>query len=137
MYLFHPKKKFLFFLFVFITLAACQKIVTSDVGSGLIPPVDGVITKDTVLDVITQNSGTDTIRVGLYDNHALGYTNDPLFGKTTADINVQLYPPYFPYWFDTTANSRILDSVVLVLGYEGGWGDSNQNLALRVYEISN
>ncbi len=136
MNLFKRKKNFSLFLFLFFVLvAACTKIITSDIGSGLIPPVDGVITKDTVLDVITKNSGEDTIRVGLYDDHTLGYTDDPLFGKTTADINVQVYPPYFPYTFDTTADSRILDSVVLVLSYRGAWGDSTQHLSLNVYDM--
>lgn len=133
-----PKKNFFKILFAcFVLIAACTKIVTTDIGSGLIPPVDGVTTKDTILEVVTKNVGEDTIRVGLYDDHVLGYTDDPLFGKTTADVNFQLYPPYFPYYFDTTAENRTLDSVVLVLSYRGVWGDSNKTIGVRVFEISN
>ncbi len=94
---------FLYFISILAVISACTKIVTSDVGSGLIPQVDGVTTKDTILEVFTKNAGEDTARIGLFDDHILGYTEDPLFGTTRADINVQLYPVSFPYYFDTTA----------------------------------
>ncbi len=34
---------------------ACTKITDTNIGSGLLPPVDGVITKDTVLEIQTKN----------------------------------------------------------------------------------
>ncbi len=138
MNLFPRNNRFFLLFFLLIVAAACTKIVTSEIGSGLIPPVDGVTTKDTTFEVYTEMTGEDTARVGLNDDHALGYIgNDPLFGTTKADINVQLIPSFFPYYFEGTNADRILDSVVLVLSARGSWGDSTQNLGFRVYEVSN
>ncbi|HRI22322.1 MAG TPA: DUF4270 family protein, partial [Panacibacter sp.] len=64
-------------------------------------------------------------------------TDDPLFGKTTAIINVQLKPAIFPFYFPVSKDSLFLDSVVLVLGYKGVWGDTTKDMSLRVYNISN
>jgi hypothetical protein len=121
---------------VFITLFfSCTKIITTDIGSGLIPPVDGVITKDTVLTIISKNVGYDTIYVGISDDHVLGYTNDPIFGKTTAAMNFQVAPPSFPFSWGFDKKDIVLDSVVLCLKYKGVWGDSTQPLKLRVYSM--
>ena len=121
---------------VFITLFfSCTKIVTTDIGSGLIPPVDGVITKDTILNVISKNVGYDTISVGISDDHALGYTNDPIFGTTTAALNFQVAPPTHPFSWGFDKKDIVLDSVVLCLDYKGAWGDSLQPLKLRVYSM--
>jgi hypothetical protein len=35
--------------------SGCTRISSTDIGRGLIPDIDGVITKDTLLDVITDN----------------------------------------------------------------------------------
>lgn len=129
-------------IFSFIVFAtACTKIKTTDIGSGLIPPVDGVLTKDTIIDVTAKNADTESVRVGLGEDHVLGYLNDPLFGKTYAKINLQLTPAFFPYSFEVHKDSLHLDSVVLVLGYDasarggGVYGDSTQDIALRAYEL--
>lgn len=123
----------IFSFIVFIT--ACTKIKTTEIGSGLIPPVDGVLTKDTIIDVTAKNGGIDSVRVGLAEDHVIGYVNDPLFGKTYAKINLQLTPAFFPYSFEVHKDSLHLDSVVLVLDYDGVWGDTTQNIALRAYEL--
>ena len=102
------------FLSLLTILFGCTKISTTGIGSGLIPPVDAVNTRDTVLDVITKNEGFDTVVVGISDNHALGYIgDDPVFGTTSASINFQLAPPYTPFSYGTTPDSLFLDSVVL------------------------
>jgi hypothetical protein len=128
-------KIFTVFLFLTALFFACTKIQTTDIGSGLIPPVDGVHTKDTVLDVIAKNTGFDTVVVGISDDHALGYINDPIFGKTTATINFQLAPPFTPFSFIAGPDSLALDSTVLCLSYKGVWGDSASHLLLRVFDI--
>ncbi len=123
-----------FFLFFFIS--ACTKISETEIGTGLIPPVDGVITKDTEIVVYTKNTtNVDTARISLYDDHALGYVNDPLFGTTTAAVNLQLLPDFFPFSFEVSSDSLILDSAVLALDVRGAWGDTTQNLSLRVKEL--
>jgi len=67
---------------------SCTRVSSTDIGSGLIPAVDGVNTFDTTFSVITDSyEDLDTVRVYKSDNHVLGaITNDPLFGKTTGKL---------------------------------------------------
>ena len=123
---------FIFFVAFFLS---CTKIVTTDIGSGLIPPVDGVITKDTILEVISKNAAYDTITVGISDDHVLGYTNDDIFGSTTASLNFQIAPPSHSFSWGFDKDDIILDSVVLCLKYNGAWGDTLQDLKLHVYSM--
>lgn len=128
--------KFSFFSCLIFGFFACTKITNTDIGSGLFPPVDGVITKDTVLDVITKNESFDSVNVGFSDDHVLGYTHDPVFGTTTASINFQVAPPFTPLTFGAGSDSLFFDSVVLSLSYKGIWGDSTpEHVAFRVYEM--
>ena len=62
---------------------ACTKVPSTELGAGLIPAIDGVITKDTIIDVITDTyNDFDSTRVYKSDNHVLGaITNDPLFAR--------------------------------------------------------
>ncbi|HXL55205.1 MAG TPA: DUF4270 family protein, partial [Chitinophagaceae bacterium] len=132
------KKQFtLFLLLFFFFFSACTKIVTTDIGSGLIPPIDGVNTKEMYLDVVSKNIKDTITRVGTADDHALGYVTDPLFGQTTASINVELKPSSFPFSFPVSSakDSLMADSVVLVLSYKNVWGDSLKPLAFKVFEI--
>ena len=128
--------RFTFFLVFAVLFFSCTKIITTDIGSGLIPPVDGVITKDTVLEIKTKNIGYDSVSVGISDNHVLGYINDPgLFGTTTASLNFQVAPLIANFSWGIDKEDVVLDSVVLCLAYRGAWGDSSQPLKLHVYTI--
>ncbi len=128
--------KFLAFFLGFIALLfSCTKIITADIGAGLIPPVDGVVTKDTVLEVVSKNSGYDTVAVGISDDHVLGYVNDAVFGVTKASVNFQIAPTVSPLSFGIPRDSVVLDSTVLCLSYKNVWGDSTQDLRLHVYTI--
>lgn len=120
---------------VFIT--ACTKIITTDIGGDLIPPIDGVNTKEMFLAVNSKNIKDTTVRVGIITPNALGFVNDPLFGKTSAAINVELKPTIYPVTFPVGKDSLFIDSVVLILGYTGAWGDTISHLGLRVYEVKN
>src|SRR4051794_1476039 len=126
----------LFFLLSFFLFSACTKIVTTDLGGGLIPPVDGVNTKELYLDVSSINAADTIARAGIALDQALGYVNDPLFGKTTASVNVQLKPS-FPLTWPSGKDSMYIDSLVMVLSYKGVWGDSLKPLSFRVYDIIN
>ncbi len=128
--------KFIFFSSLLLAFFACTKITNTDIGSGLIPPVDGVNTKDTVIDVVTKNQSFDTVAVGFSDDHVLGYTNDPVFGITNASINFQVALPNSSLTFErNSSDSLFFDSVVLSLSYKHTWGDTIQNLGLHVYEM--
>ena len=128
--------KIIFFSSLLFAFFACTKITNTAIGSGLIPPVDGVNTKDTVVDVVTKNQSFDTVAVGFSDNHVLGYiSNDPVFGKTNASVNFQVALPNSSLTFETGPDSLFFDSVVLSLSYKGVWGDSSSHLSLHVYEM--
>ena len=134
------KKTLLFSLIAFTVIVSCTKISTTEIGTGLIPPIDGIITKDTIIEVNTFNVQTptpDSIRVSKYSEMTLGYiTNDPLMGSTQAIINAEFKPLFFPYVYEVRKDSLFLDSVVLVLGYQGLWGDTANQMKLNVFEIS-
>jgi hypothetical protein len=125
------------FCSIFIFFAACTKITSTDIGTGLIPAVDSVITKDTFITVYAKNAGDTTIAPVLSQTHVVGYVNDPLFGSTNALINFQVSLPSSKFQFVTNADNVELDSVVLVLSYNGAWGDTNivNPLRLNVKEI--
>lgn len=130
-----PLFTILAFSAIFIT--ACTKIVSTDIGGDLIPPIDGVNTKEMFLDVVSKNWKDTTVKIGPSIPNTLGYVNDPLFGKTSASINIELKPESYPFYFPVRSDSITVDSVVLVLGYNGVWGDSLTHLGLRVFEIKN
>jgi hypothetical protein len=123
-------------LIVFFT--ACTRISSTDIGAGLLPTIDGVDTKDTLLDVITDSfDDPDTLRVYYNDINVLGsITNDPLFGKTQASMFLQMGPSSFPFYIPGNRDSIRVDSAVLILGYAGVYGDSTSPLRLHVYEVN-
>ena len=121
----------------------CTKLDTTDIGSDLLPAVDNVHTFDTVLNIITtQGIFNDTTIIERTDDHALGYiTTDLLFGKTKANIFLQLKPTFYPYYLGNEKDTLNgfgagLDSVVLCLKYKGFWGDSALPLHFEVHEVN-
>lgn len=129
------KHRYLVTIAFLVLIAACTKVVTTTLGNGLIPPVDGVITKDTTLEINAKNTNFDTISVSVGDDNVIGYLNDPIFGKTTASMAATFMAPYFPFRFPAAKDSLHIDSVVLSLAYRGFWGDSTQPVSLRVFRI--
>jgi len=124
---------------VLFTVFSCTKIDTTTIGSGLIPPVDGVTTLDISLDVLTDNfldPLSDSLRVYKTDDHVIGIiNNDPLFGKTTAQTYFELKPATYKFSFSGGA-SIIPDSAVLILSYKGVYGDTTQNQNWEVRELT-
>lgn len=131
-------KKLLFPALIICSLiVSCTKISVTEIGSELIPPVDGVHTFDTTLEVETYNILLDSFRISKYQDMVLGsITNDPVMGSTKAIINTEFKPASFPFYFPVGKDSLTLDSVVLVLSYKGLWGDSTNPIHLKAYEIS-
>jgi hypothetical protein len=126
-----------FFGLVLMFFMGCTKVPSTELGAGLIPIIDGVITKDTILDVITDTYlDNDSLRVYKNDNHVLGaITNDPLFGKTAASMYFELAPPFFPFAISGAKDSIRVDSAVLILSYKYAYGDTAAPLKLTVSEI--
>jgi hypothetical protein len=136
-----------FILFCFSLLfivSSCKKLnEASEIGGGVIPGADGVNTFDTSLtSLLTYNHIFEAVKdsaiVGLVNDQILGnISNDPLFGKTNAKMFLQLKPETYPWSFSGIYNkdSLYIDSVVLVLGWNGSYGDTNTPQKVNVKEI--
>ena len=131
-----------FFLFSASIFTSCKKINEATVlGGNLIPAVDNVTTFDTTIQVEAFNELfsdlQDSTRSTGSDQQFLGSINDPLFGKTEGSIFFQLKPGLYPYSFPFKKDSLIsLDSVVLVLGVNTFYGDSNAMQSVKVFEVA-
>lgn len=133
------KFKQVLFASVVFTLAqqSCTKIEKTTMGGDLIPAVDNVNTFDTLLDVISNNYiPEDSTRLNAGNDHMVGgITNDPLFGKTSSRMFFELKPPNFPFLFESDTTVKTFDSAVLVLKYQGYYGDSAAAINFKLYEI--
>lgn len=136
--------RFIFFsVSILLIISSCKKLnEATDLGDDIIPGVDGVNTFDTTLTVEAYNSIFDPSKDSVYsfatDDHILGsITNDPFFGKTDASIFLQLKPESFPFNFisGVKSDSMYIDSVVMVLGWTGNWGDTTIRQHVSVYEM--
>ncbi len=121
----------------------CTKLDTTTIGADLLPAVDNVNTFDTILTINSaQGFFNDSTYIGKYDDYTVGsISNDPLFGQTTANVYMQLKPPFYPYYFgspgDTITGPGLgIDSVVLCLKFRGFWGDSLIPVHLEVREVN-
>ena len=128
-------------LILFFFGLGCTKIDTTSLGQDLIPAVDNIHTFDTSLNIIAKNfddfSTCDSVQRG--DLHALGIiSNDPYFGKTNANIYLELKPQVYPFTFpDHDTDSLFVDSAVLVLQYSHSFGDTNLVQKAQVYQLRN
>lgn len=126
-------------IFLFFAVG-CTKIDTTSIGKDLIPAVDNINTFDTTLSVIANNFDPSILcdSIGRNDLHALGIiANDPLFGKTAANIYVAFKPVAYPFNFkDHDKDSIIIDSVVMVLNYAYSFGDSTVMQKASVYDLT-
>lgn len=128
----------------FVSIAfftSCKRInEATELGGDLVPPVDNITTFDTTLTVETFNElftdANDSLRVLYTDQQFLGHiSNDPLFGKTTAQMFFELKPLVYPFSFAAAKDSMYIDSVVLVLGYAQTYGDSVTPQRFQVYQL--
>src|SRR4051812_28175881 len=78
----------------------CSKLDTTVIGEDLIT-IDNISTFDTILPITAVRERLDdSTRVSRSETHALGSINDdPVFGKTQADIFLELKPATFPFYF--------------------------------------
>jgi hypothetical protein len=130
------------FVALIVFLSACRKINDyTEVGGGLIPPVDNINTFDTTIAVQIYNDtfslASDSETITTADEHFLGLiNNDPIFGKTDARIFFELKTPYYGLYPFARKDSVVFDSLVLVLSYVETYGDSTIPQLFKVYEIA-
>lgn len=137
--------KVLVFVFSIAFYSNCTKIKGTDIGAGLLPAIDNVITFDTSFEVLASNFTTPDSLVprlgrdinGNAGQFILGHiSNDPQFGKTTASIFMELKPSNYPLYFENVADSLYLDSAVLCLRWTNTFGDTNALQTINVHRIS-
>ncbi len=126
---------------------ACRKINEfTEVGGGLIPPIDNINTFDTSINVQVFNDTfgilTDSLRMNSSDRHFLGLiNNDPIFGRTNAEVYLELKPGSNDFFSNGSypfarKDSLYVDSIVLVLDYKERYGDSLTPQTINVYELN-
>ena len=119
---------------------SCKKInEATELGGDLLPAIDNIHTFDTTLSVeafnflFTDQEDTTSSSVLQYLGNI---NNDPLFGKSEGVMYFDLFPSEIKSPFPFKKDSLIgLDSIVLVLGYTGLYGDSIQAQQVKVFEI--
>jgi len=114
-------------------IVACNKDPFT-VGFNLLPPTDtiGITTTDTVT-VQAYSMLVDSVRSDETVNNLLGSLMDPVFGKTSASFYAQFRLPIEGIDFGA---SPVMDSLVLLLYYEGYYGDTTTMQHVKVYELS-
>lgn len=124
-----------------VLLVSCNKInLPTEMGQDLIPPVDNIHTFDTTLEVETYNKlftfADDSARSTSSNFQYLGLMNDPIFGKTDAQMFFQLVPENGKLTFKSVPGKRTIDSIVLSISYIGTYGDTTIPQTISVSELS-
>ncbi|WP_276345931.1 DUF4270 domain-containing protein [Daejeonella sp. JGW-45] len=113
-------------------LSGCQN--TDSIGLD-VDPATGI--SGTFTDTVTVRTSTvreDSIPTNSLSQYPLGYFNDPVFGKTTANIAMTLKIANTGATFGT---SPTLDSAVLILHYgKEFYGDSTSKFQIEVRQLS-
>ena len=112
-------------------LGGCQN--SDSIGLDVNPKTD---INGNFIDTITIGTATvreDSVVTNSLSQYPLGYLNDPLLGKTTANIALSLNLVSAGITFGT---SPVLDSAVLVLHYgDEFYGESTSQLEFEVYQL--
>lgn len=113
-------------------LSGCQN--TDSIGLE-VDPATGISGK--FIDTVTVRSSTvreDSILTNTLTQYPLGYFNDPVFGKTAANIALSLTMVNSNTTFGT---APVLDSAVLVLHYgDEFYGDSTSKFQIEVRQLA-
>jgi len=137
-----PIRFLLFCLSLFFLASSCKRInEATELGGETLP--DGVNTFDTTLTSLQTYNHIfdplkDSVRVSGDEDQILGnILNDPLFGKTNAKLFLELKPESYPWSFSGVykKDSLYIDSVVMVLGWNGSYGDTTAPQRVNVWEI--
>ena len=122
-----------------IFVIGCTKFDTTKLGSDLIPVVDNINTFADTLDIIsTQALYPDSlVQIFRTNNQVLGkINNDPVFGKTEANMFFQLKPDNYPFQFVGASDTLVkVDSVVMCLSYVGSYGNKSLPQTISVSQV--
>ena len=113
---------------------SCKK-ENNEIGSDIIGNRSGFNVQVTdTFDVIAYTSLADSVDTRFLSYYMLGQTNDPVIGKTTANLVTQFLYPVSGFSF----TNFTIDSVVLQLRYAGPTAvyGNNTTQTIKVYEIA-
>jgi hypothetical protein len=123
----------IFSVLISLILVSCTKEPES-IGLDVQPPSDRLGTNFTdTTHIIAYSVLEDSIVTSALSQNVVGYVNDPYFGTMSAGFVTQFNLPSRDVHFD---NNPVLDSVVLVVGYRGLYGDTTSGVNFKVYELS-
>lgn len=74
----------------------------------------------------------DSVYTYVQGNYLVGSYNDPQFGKVTAEAYGQMYIDNIKFLDNET---RTLDSIVMVLDYSYGYGDTTKPQTFNIYQL--
>lgn len=120
------------FLFLILFLTNCNDDNNS-LGLDLQPPNDrlNLASSDTTK-VVTYTEVVDSIKTDETSMSLLGSMLDPVFGLSTVSFYTQVRLSQSAYSFGT---NPLPDSLVLMLDYDGFYGDSTAPLTVKVWEL--
>ena len=120
-------------LFLLLTVLSCKED-PYEIGIDILPPNDTLSAYQTdTVTVIAYTVLQDSIRTDEFSYGLLGAIMDPVFGKTTSSMYTQLRLSTEGVTF---GENPVLDSLVLVLYYQGYYGDTNTLEHVKVWELS-
>lgn len=120
-------------LLIVFFVVSCKKD-PYELGIDLVPPTDTLYVN--VFDTVTVQAYSvleDSIRTDEMTSFVLGSIVDPIFGKITASFYTQFLLSSEETDFGINPQ---LDSLVLILSYSDGYGDTNTLQQIRVFEMS-
>lgn len=117
---------------IFLSFTSCTN--SDEIGLNLTPPGDKFKYHVDSATVITASTlRQDSITSEKRTSSLLGCMNDPIFGRSTANLLTQLL--LSSYEVDFGVNPQI-DSAMLLLKYQGYYGDTTQLQSMRIYELT-
>ncbi|MBE0646346.1 MAG: DUF4270 domain-containing protein [Bacteroidales bacterium] len=120
-------------LLIVFVVVSCKKD-PYELGIDLVPPTDTLYVN--LFDTVTIQAYSvleDSMRTDEMSSFVLGSIVDPIFGKTTAGFYTQFLLSSEEADFGINPQ---LDSLVLMLYYTDGYGDTNTLQQIRVFEMS-
>ncbi|MDR2868350.1 MAG: DUF4270 domain-containing protein, partial [Bacteroidales bacterium] len=119
-----------FVLILAIGFFSCNK-ETNSIGLGLLDDQLGTDFSDTTT-LVAYSEKEDSL-LTLQANNLLGVLNDPVFGQTKSSIYTKILLKSTSTNFGT---APVIDSLVLTLAYSGYYGDTTQQIPIRVYRLT-
>jgi hypothetical protein len=117
---------------ILLSFISCTN--SDEIGLNLTPPGEKfqfVVDSTTLVTAMTLRQ--DSVTAEKRTSSLLGSMNDPIFGRTNASLLTQLR--LSSNEVDFGANAQI-DSIVLLMKYQGSYGDTTQQQSFRVYELT-